>query len=287
MQNYESDHLQYVLEHAGECTVLLKHDAHFPIKEIKSVAAFGSGVRYTVKGGTGSGEVNTRFAYTIEEGLEKEGLTVTTKAWLDAYDGVRSDAKRAFFKQLRREAKQAHVNSFMYSMGKVMKEPEHEIPLDGDGDVCIYVLSRVSGEGSDRVPEKGDVRLNDSEVRDILELNGRHRNFMLVLNVGGVVDLSPVMEVRNILLLSQLGVNNGKVLLDILTGRQNPSGKLSTTWAAWEAYSHEGSFGEWDETRYKEGIYVGYRYLTAFINKHYFPLDMVIPTQNLNYTWQR
>ncbi|MCR5278350.1 MAG: glycoside hydrolase family 3 C-terminal domain-containing protein [Lachnospiraceae bacterium] len=271
MEQYEKDHLDFVLENAGECTVLLKHDGNFPVKEIKTIAAFGSGVRYTVKGGTGSGEVNTRFSYTIEEGLEKEGVKITTKEWLDAYDGVRLSARKAFVKDVKAEARRLHTNPLTYALGKVMPEPENGLSASAEGDVCIYVVSRISGEGSDRTAAKGDALLNDSEIRDILKLNREHERFMLVLNVGGVVDLSPVMEVRNILLLSQLGVNNGRILLDILTGKQNPSGKLATTWAAWDEYSHEGSFGEWDETRYREGVYVGYRYFDTFRKKALFP----------------
>lgn len=156
-------------------------------------------------------------------------------------------------------------------MGKSMKEPNHNLALDITNDTAIYVVSRISGEGSDRVPVEGDVKLAKSEVRDILELNKKCERFMLVLNVGGVIDLSPVMEVENILVLSQLGVDNGRILAAILTGKQNPSGKLTTTWAAWEDYSKEGSFGEWDETRYKEGIYVGYRYFDTVGKKPLFP----------------
>jgi beta-glucosidase len=79
------------------------------------------------------------------------------------------------------------------------------------------------------------------------------------------------MAVDNILLISQLGVNIGKVLADILVGKQNPSGKLTTTWAAWDQYSKEGTFGDWNETKYTEGIYVGYRYFDSFGKKALFP----------------
>lgn len=128
-----------------------------------------------------------------------------------------------------------------------------------------------SGEGSDREVAEGDVKLTGSEIRDILALNKNYEKFMLVLNVGGVVDLSPVMEVGNILLLSQLGVDCGRILADIITGKQNPSGKLTTTWAAFEEYSKEGSFGDWNDTCYNEGIYVGYRYFDTFKKQALFP----------------
>lgn len=271
MQQYEKDHLKYILKNAAECTVLLKSNGQFPIEKAGKLAAYGSGVRYTVKGGTGSGEVNSRFTYNIEQGLEKAGFEITTKNWLDSYDEVRRSAKKDFIKKLKTEAKENHQNIFMYSMGKNMSEPDYELPLAGGGDTAVYVVSRNSGEGSDRQVIEGEVKLTRTEIRDILALNGRFDRFMLVLNVGGVIDLSPVMEVSNILLLSQLGVHCGRVLADILTGRQNPSGKLTTTWAAWDEYSKMGSFGEWDETRYREGIYVGYRYFDTFGKKALFP----------------
>lgn len=271
MQQYEKEHLQIVLDNGAECTVLLKTNGKFPLEEPRKIAAFGAGIRYTIKGGTGSGEVNSRYTYTIEEGLEKEGFQITTKKWLDEYDKVRAIAKKQFFKDIKVEAKAKHENPFMYSMGKAMKEPNHELELIHDGDTAVYVVSRNSGEGSDREVLEGDVLLSKSEIRDILALNKMYDKFMLVLNVGGVVDLSPVMEVENILLLSQLGVDCGKILADILTGKQNPSGKLTTTWAAWDAYSKEGTFGDWNDNRYNEGIYVGYRYFDSFGVRSLFP----------------
>ncbi|MCQ2510773.1 MAG: glycoside hydrolase family 3 C-terminal domain-containing protein [Lachnospiraceae bacterium] len=271
MQEYEKKHLKKVLKTAAECTVLLRRNGQFPLEGPTKIDAFGSGLRYTVKGGTGSGEVNSRFTRTIEKGLEKSGFEITSKKWLDAYDAVRVQAKKDFSKQLKKEAKAKKEVVFMYAMGKTMKEPNHELPLEKNADVAIYVLSRNSGEGSDREPVEGDVKLTESEVRDILALDSMYEKFMLVLNVGGVVDLSPVKDVGNILLLSQLGVDCGRVLAEILTGKQNPSGKLTTTWSAWEDYSSEGTFGDWNETRYKEGIYVGYRYFDKIGRKALFP----------------
>ena len=271
MQQYEKDHLSHVVDNAAECTVLLKSNGKFPLEKIQKLDAFGSGMRYTIKGGTGSGEVNSRFAYTIEEGLEMADIAITSKKWLDNYDKVRGQAKKVFIKQMKKDAKANHENVVMYAMGKMMKEPYHELALEKNSDVAIYVVSRNSGEGSDHEVAEGDVKLAKSEIRDILALNKMYDKFMLVLNVGGVIDLSPVTEVGNILLLSQLGVDCGKVLADILVGKQNPSGKLTTTWAACEDYSDEGTFGDWNETRYKEGIYVGYRYFDSVGKQALFP----------------
>ena len=98
MQKYEKEHRALVLKNAAECTVLLKTDGKFPLDKPCKLAAYGAGMRYTVMGGTGSGEVNTRFAYTIEQGLEKAGFEITTKKWLDEYDQVRKVAKNTFYK---------------------------------------------------------------------------------------------------------------------------------------------------------------------------------------------
>ena len=272
MQQYETDHLNLVLDNAAECTVLLKKDGRFPIEKPCKIAAYGAGVRHTIMGGTGSGEVNTRSSYTIEQGLEKEGFEITTKKWLDEYDEVRETAKKDYYKALKKEAKEKHENPIMYLMGKELLEPYYRLDLDAKGgDVCIYVLSRNSGEGSDRKVVEGDVMLTRSEVRDIIALNKIYDRFMLVLNVGGPVDLTPVMEVSNILILSQLCSDMGKVLSEILTGKQNPSGKLTTTWAAFEEYSAEGTFGDFNDNEYREGIYVGYRYFDTFGYKALFP----------------
>lgn len=269
--DYEKKHLSLLRSHLAECTVLLKSNGDFPLRAPCKIAAYGSGVRGTIKGGTGSGEVNSRYFVNVEQGLENAGFTVTTKDWMDAYATVYKQARKDFIAKLKAEAKAKKVNPTIYGMGRIMPEPDYALPLDGEGDVAIYVLSRISGEGNDRDAVKGDVKLSETEKRDILTLNRKHSKFMLVLNVGGVVDLSEVQEVKNILILSQLGVESGDALADILLGKQNPSGKLTATWSAWEDYATIGSFGAHNDTRYCEGIYVGYRYFDSLGKKALYP----------------
>ena len=271
MADYEQRHIATLRNNLAGCTVLLKKDGSFPLESPCTLAAYGSGVRRTIKGGTGSGEVNSRYSVSIEEGLRDAGFTLTGADWHTGYEQVRKNAHKAFLAQLKKDAKAAKLNYIIYGMGKVMPEPEYDLPLNAEGDAAIYVVSRISGEGNDRAPLKGDIRLTDSEVRDILTLDKKFSRFMLVLNVGGVVDLSPVMSVHNILLLSQLGVETGSALADILLGKANPSGKLTTTWAAFENYPAMPDFEDMNETRYREGIYVGYRYFDTFGKKALFP----------------
>jgi len=267
----ETHHLQKLRRHLAECTVLLRHSGGFPLSAPGPIAAYGSGVRHTVKGGTGSGEVNSRSFINIEQGLQRAGFTVTTANWLDRYDQMYAKARKQFLKDLQAQARRHHTLAILEGMGKVMPEPDYDLPLDGAGDTAIYVLARISGEGNDRDPVPGDILLTDTEIRDILALQKQYKAFLLVLNVGGPVDLSPLSPVENILILSQLGAETGDVLADILLGRATPSGKLTTTWADWPDYASMADFGDWDDTRYREGIYVGYRYFDSLGMKARYP----------------
>lgn len=271
LEVYEQKHLNTLRKLLPECTVLLRSNGDFPLEGPCKLALYGNGARNTVKGGTGSGEVNSRYFVTIEQGLENAGFILTTKYWMDGYDDVRAEAKKAFVEKVKQQAKQAHMNPVIFGMGAVMPEPEYELPLTGDGDVAIYVLSRISGEGNDREFAPGDILLSETEQRDIHTLCSRHKRFLLVINAGGPVDLSSIPEVENVLLLSQLGVDTGTVLADLLLGKAYPSGKLTTTWASAADQPQIGNFGDRNDTCYGEGIYVGYRYYDSVGKNTQFP----------------
>lgn len=270
--DYERQHLEQLRTLAPECTLFLKRSGKLPLPGPCDIALYGSGARHTVKGGTGSGEVNSRSFLNIEESLTQAGFQVLTRDWLDRYDAVRKNAYAAFIKKVKADARKHHTSPLIEGMGAVMPEPEYEIPLERKCNTAVYVLSRISGEGSDRRVVPGDVLLSESEKRDILALQEMYPVFVLVLNVGGPVDLSPVArDVDDILLLSQLGVQTGTVLSDILLGTSYPSGKLTTSWAGSADFCPQAKFGEKEETHYKEGIYVGYRYYDTAHVKPLFP----------------
>lgn len=114
---YEKKHLSLLRTLAPECMVLLKSNGDFPLAEPGKVALFGSGARQTIKGGTGSGDVNSRYVVNVETGLEQAGFTVMTRSWLDAYDKIREEAKAAFIESIKEKARKEHKLAVMVGMG--------------------------------------------------------------------------------------------------------------------------------------------------------------------------
>lgn len=272
LNDYEIEHNKFLRENGAECTLFLKRNDDFPLDGPCDVALYGCGARKTIKGGTGSGDVNSRYFVTVEDGLIDAGFNITTTDWLNKYDEVRNEAYKEFVKNVKADARKHHVLGVVEGMGKIMKEPAYAIPLYGAGNVGIYVLSRISGEGSDRTFEPGDYKLTPTEIRDILAANIKYYKFLLVINAGGPVDLSPVIDsVDNVLVLSQLGVETGNILADIVLGKSNPSGKLATTWTKASLTSPLSSFGDKNDTYYNEGIYVGYRLFDKVAEEPAFP----------------
>ena len=263
---------------ASQGMVLLENKGALPIdKSVKTIALFGNGARRTIKGGTGSGDVNSRFVVNVEQGLEDAGFSLTTKAWMDTYDTQVETARMGYFGELQQEMAAKGMAAVM----KIFTEPFVEPAISGvsqkeidamKADLAIYVLSRNSGEGKDRTPGAGDYELSDTEKTAIANLANAYENLIVVLNVGGVIDtkfLRAQEGIGAILLMSQAGNIGGHALADVLTGKVSPSGHLTTTWAEnYEDYPNAKTFshmnGDIHDEYYEEGIYVGYRYFDTF-----------------------
>ncbi|MBB6637183.1 glycoside hydrolase family 3 C-terminal domain-containing protein [Cohnella thailandensis] len=259
--------------------VLLENDGALPLRSKPgNIALYGNGARHTVKGGTGSGEVNSRVLVTIEQGLEAAGIQVTTKSWLDEYERRLRNAKQAYADKLEAITKERGQSAaVLYYLGNPFKDPRVQAitPEDvrnSDADVAIYVLARNSGEGKDRTLEEGDYRLAEEELEAIRVLARSYDTFIVLLNIGGIVDTTELRRIQGInavMLIGQLGNVTGYSVADALLGLTIPSGKLTDTWAAsYSDYPSSDTFshvnGELDDEYYKEGIYVGYRYFDTF-----------------------
>jgi beta-glucosidase len=272
----EVEHMNVSRELAGECMVLLENDGALPIAQGGKIALYGSGVRETVRGGTGSGDVNTRSNTNVEQGFFNAGFEVTTASWLDRQQAKLTQAKLDYEVRTKEAAEKKGVPYFAESFDYPYREPaperitEEDVKASRTG-VAVYVISRNSGEGADRYCTEGDYLLFPEEKDNIALLAEHYEKTIVVLNIGGVMDLTElkaVPGVNAILLMTQLGNLGGDALVDALTGKVNPSGKTSDTWAkdyndypSSAEFSHNGSVHDED---YTDGIYVGYRYFDSF-----------------------
>ena len=262
---------------ASQGMVLLQNRGALPVEKPGKIALFGNGARWTVKGGTGSGDVNSRFVVNVEKGLEEAGFTVTTKSWLDRYDRAVEEAKAAYGAALKEAVEKRGVMPILFLFENPYKEPPvsritQEDCEKADADLALFVIARNSGEGKDRRPVAGEYELFEQEKEAIGTLCANFRQVFVVLNVGSVIDTKFLRQEEGIdavLLMSQAGNIGGYALADILTGKETPSGKLTSTWAEnYGDYPGAAKFSHMnkdvDDEYYEEGIYVGYRYFDSF-----------------------
>lgn len=273
----EIKHLKKVRELAPQCMVLLENDGVLPLKSRGRVALFGAGARRTIKGGTGSGDVNERSVVSVEQGFINAGFEVTSKAWLDEYNEIMNRAQSEYHFMLKEIVEKEGIHPIMAFFSHPFVSPStppitEAVVRAAEAELCVYVLSRNSGEGADRRAEPGDYELSETEYKDIKFLAEKYKSFIVVLNVGGVIDTKFYKEIEGInalFLMSQAGGVGGDALLDALLGITPPSGRLADTWAKdyWD-YPSSKTFSHNDEDVetefYSEGIYVGYRYFDTF-----------------------
>ena len=268
----ELDNLQIAYQAACEAMVLLKNDGTLPLKN-KKVALYGPGASMTIKGGTGSGEVNERHSVTILEGLTDRGFEVTTLNWIRDFEQTYAVEHEAY-KKAKRKINIFKPNTIMAMMlDDFQAPPGRPIAQEKvETDSCIYVVSRQAGEGGDRKAEKGDLFLTDAEMDSIRVCAERYEHFVLVINSGSALDMGFVNEIPGInaiVYICQLGTEGGHAFADLISGAVTPSGKLADTWAKQYAdipFGNEFSYldGNVQDEFYKEGIYVGYRYFDSF-----------------------
>ena len=272
----ELENRQLARKVAAESIVLLQNDGTLPIAP-KRIALYGAGAATTIKGGTGSGEVNERYSVTIEQGLKNAGFDIGTDAWLREYESNLIESKgqhnKAVVKKLVRSNADDRINimadSFQYPIGRAITEKDI---LDSKTDTCIYVIARQAGECSDRSLLKGEYNLTEDEIENIKIAAKEYDNTIVVVNIGAQFDLSPLDEIPGIgalIFFCQQGMEGGNAFADIITGKVSPSGAFSSTWAKrYEDIPHAMEYsylkGHTDFEEYKEGIYVGYRYFDSF-----------------------
>jgi len=280
----ETDNAQLARSLADECMVLLKNKGALPVAKGTSIALYGNGARNTIKGGTGSGDVNSRSVTNIETGLKEAGLEITTTDWLNRNEKYRTEKKSEYLKWISEEAKRQNRPEMFIIFDHPFEEPDIvEITKEdisaSQTDTAIFVIARNSGEGADRKNVAGDYQLMKQEADNLKILTENYKKVIVVLNIGGVFHMTDINEmegVSSILLMTQLGNLGGAALGDVVTGAVSPSGHLSDTWAKdYMDYPSSAEFsfnnGDVHEDYYKDGIYVGYRYFDSFKKSVTYP----------------
>ena len=215
---------------AAEGIVLMKNEGILPLRKGSKIALFGSGAGRTIKGGTGSGDVNEREVVSVYQGMVNAGFEVTSRAWVGDFETVYKKSREDWRDSIFRESEGHNSIEFFqiyashaYTMpfGRKIREED----FDG-ADTAVYVLARIAGEGADRFDKEGDYYLTEHEKQDLEMIAAHCENVIVVLNVGGQIDLKEILQIPNVkalLNLVQPGMEGGNALADVLTGDVVPS----------------------------------------------------------------
>ena len=291
-------HAAVTRQSAAEGMVLMKNEELrdkpvLPFGEnIKNVALYGCTSYDFIAGGTGSGNVNHAYVVSLVDGLKNGGYTISEEM-KTAYEQYIAEAKAAREKQLDEMAKKDPKNAMLVKFlpGTLPAEKQFtadELAAQAEAsDVAIITIGRISGEFLDR--KVADFNLNDSEMKLIQQVcdvyHKAGKQVVVLLNIGGVIETASWRDLPDAILCAwQAGQEGGNSVVDVLSGRQTPSGKFTMTWPVKfsDAYSsrnfpidedpridmlNQGKKGDVknvDYTNYEEDIYVGYRYFDSF-----------------------
>lgn len=298
--NYQNSNKADLMAHASvtrqsavEGMVLMKNSEALPFAEtVKNVALYGNTSYEFIAGGTGSGNVNHAYVVSLLDGLKNGGYTVSDEL-KKAYETFWRDYRNA------REAEIAKIEKTDPQRAGMMRFMPAGLPPEkaftaaeltaqaAQADIAVITLGRISGEFLDR--QSSDFNLNASErllltqVCDVYHQAGK--KVVVLLNIGGVIETASWKDLPDAILCAwQAGQEGGNSVVDVLSGKQSPSGKFTMTWPIQftDAYSsrnfpvdqnvrvdfmntgERGNVKNVDFTDYEEDIYVGYRYFDSF-----------------------
>ena len=272
-------HAEITRQSATEGIVLLKNqDNTLPISNDVKIAVFGVSSYDFMAGGTGSGDVNKAYTVDMMEGLRNAGFACEK----DIEELYRSyvDYQSKYLRTLR---------DYQWYEGaprpdEMVINKSYAKKWAGKTDVAILTLGRQAGEGDDRTVESFSLTDNERQTLDNLceayHLAGK--KVIVILNVGSSIETASWKSQPDAILCAwQTGQEGGNSVADILTGKANPSGKLTQTFpvsifdvpASRDFPLYDRDFNQVDTymgkpsnkkdvgyCNYEDGIYVGYRY---------------------------
>ena len=301
-------HAAITRQTACEGIVLLKNNGCLPWKDgsIKTVSLFGENSYNFLSGGVGSGCVHTPYVVDMVEGLQNVGIK-SSEVLTDIYRKY-IDYARVKFQVERHPAKW-----FQTEMMGPQKYPEIAINSIAIGkevrsaDAAIITIGRQAGEGIDRDLET-EFNLIPEERQLIIDVcqafHAVGKPVVVIINSGSVIETASWKSYPDAIICAwQPGEEGGNSVADIMTGKVNPSGKLTMTWpiAATDhpstrnfpglvdfySYQNERSGGRqmrnYDYTNHEEDIYVGYRYFDTFNKEVSYPFGFGLSYTSFQY----
>ena len=286
-------HAEVTRQSAAEGMVLMKNEKALPFdKAIKNVALYGNTSYDFIAGGTGSGNVNHAYVVSLLDGMKNGGYVVSEElktAYETYLDECKKKAEAEIEAAAKKDPSKANLLRFMpkplpaektFTDGEVMSQA-------ANADIAVITLGRLSGEFLDR--KVADFNLSESERRLIEQVcdvyHKAGKKVVVLLNIGGVIETASWKDLPDAILCAwQPGQEGGNSVVDVLSGKQSPSGKFTMTWPILftDAYSarnfpidqdpridmmnqgQKGILRNVDFTDYEEDIYVGYRYFDSF-----------------------
>lgn len=264
-------HAEVTRSAAAEGMVLLKNaDNTLPFGDKhKEVSLFGVTSYAWITGGTGSGSVNNRHTVSLLEGLNTAGYKLD-KELVELYKPHAE--KEAEAEKERRKAR--GILALPERLSEIKMDDAFIAKKAETSEIAFVTLGRNSGEGGDRVVDN-DFNLAAEEIEMLDKISkafhAKGKKVVVILNIGGVIETASWKDkVDAVLLAWQPGQEGGHSVADVISGKVNPSGKLTMTFpvnysdhASAKNFPGEPSDNPTDVT-YKEGIYVGYRYFNTF-----------------------
>ena len=312
-------HAAITRQSANEGIVLLKNNGTLPwnakrmvngqwsmVNEIKTVALFGENSYDFLSGGTGSGCVHPPYVVDMLQGLENAGIKSSAQL-TDIY------RKYIAYARVKFQAERHPAKWFQTEMMGQQKYPEISIsPIAiekevSTADAAIITIGRQAGEGIDRdiATEFNLIPEELSLIKDVC--NAFHqagKPVIVIINSGSVIETASWSSYPDAILCAwQPGMEGGNSVADLLTGKVNPSGKLTMTWplaatdhpstkgypGTMDFYTYEvtrgytGQVQGYDYTNHEEDIYVGYRYFDTFQRNVAYPFGFGLSYTTFEY----
>ena len=228
---------------AAESVVLLKNeDDLLPLKPGQSVALIGDFAQTPRYQGAGSSSVNATRVDNLKDAAEADDITLA--GFCAGYE--RSGTPNpAFVEEAAALARKADVVV-----------------------LCMGLDESSESEGLDR----SHICIPENQKQLLEAVAQANENLVVVLSAGSVVETGWVSRCKAVLHAYLGGQAGAGAIMDVLTGRVNPSGKLAETLPLTYEDTPAARYfpGKQQNVEYREGLYIGYRYYeTAHVPVRY------------------